>query len=262
MSQNKGKATATPDQDSPVLPISSTPYRALPMGTTESLLAHVSRISVAGKYYVTSFASLVRHTSFWRIPLVFFRKPLVYEVRSGPEFYVSNLMDIWILKEIVLDRQYEFYDQPKKDWTVIDIGASIGDFSVLVAANAAKVYAFEADEERFSLAVKNISLNAHTNVEIVCEKVTNLDAVLQGRDISRCDLLKIDCEGCEYSIFEAASSEILVRIDRIVMEAHLFDAVMVGQYERLKSLLSLHGFALVEKANPVHRNLRFLYAHR
>jgi FkbM family methyltransferase len=47
-----------------------------------------------------------------------------------------------------------------------------------------------------------------------------LEDVLSEQNVEKVDLLKIDCEGGEYAIFESVSDTVLGRISRIVMEFH------------------------------------------
>lgn len=57
------------------------------------------------------------------------------KLRNGQQVKVRSLMDIWIVKETCLDKDYEVNGVPIADgWQVVDIGAGLGDF-VLSAAN-------------------------------------------------------------------------------------------------------------------------------
>lgn len=47
-----------------------------------------------------------------------------------------------------------------------------------------------------------------------------LDSLLSDLNISRCDLLKVDCEGAEYEILRSTSRESFRKIERISMECH------------------------------------------
>ena len=51
-------------------------------------------------------------------------------------------MDIWTLKETLIDKQYEKFNKIEKDDLVIDIGAAIGDFSISASKRANKVIAY------------------------------------------------------------------------------------------------------------------------
>ncbi|MFN9720598.1 MAG: FkbM family methyltransferase [Planctomycetota bacterium] len=47
-----------------------------------------------------------------------------------------------------------------------------------------------------------------------------LEDVLDEQSVATIDLLKVDCEGSEYAIFESISDECLSRVSKIVMEFH------------------------------------------
>lgn len=213
-------------------------------------------------YYITSLYTLITGLNFWLIPFVFFKKPLLIKTKNNLQFYVWNIMDIWAIKEIVLDRQYQFYKEEEKHWIVIDIGAGIADFNILISKRVRHIYAFDADENRIFLARKNISLNNINNITIVKEKVKSLGKIFHTYKIQKCDLLKIDCEGYEYIILENVSKNILKKIKRIVMEIHLFTPSMKMKYRKLKKQLQANGFIMKEKKNPVHEYLLFLYAEK
>lgn len=214
------------------------------------------------RYYSSSISTLLLKTSFWKIPLLIFRKPILFNIEKNYNFYIANLMDIWILKEVVLDRQYQFYSNASRSWIVVDVGAGIGDFSILMSKSVKHVYSFEPDKSRTFLARKNIFLNRSKNITLVEQRVQNLEKTLKTYEIKRCDLLKVDCEGCEYQIFSNLSMDTLKRIKQIVMEVHLFNEKMRVRYQELKEVLVMNGFTIKEEENPVHGYLRFLYAYK
>lgn len=72
------------------------------------------------------------------------KKPALLETKTNLKFYVNSLMDIWAVKEVVLDRNYDRFHSIEKDDIVIDIGAGIGDFSIL----ASKIKTKERKKER------------------------------------------------------------------------------------------------------------------
>ncbi|WP_165250419.1 FkbM family methyltransferase [Paludisphaera soli] len=144
--------------------------------------------------------------------------------------------------------------------TVVDIGANIGTFSILaasVAGPSGRVIACEPVPETFERLKANVALNGLDNVECRCQAVDAADGILElmvsrksalstahmgNRDgvdqvslaipcvsletlmaesrIDRIHLLKVDCEGSEYGIFQSLSPEIADRIDQIAMEIH------------------------------------------
>jgi len=145
---------------------------------------------------------------------------------------------------------------------VIDIGASIGDFSILASINAERVYSFEINDERIFLMKKNIVQNKCSNVEITKKFVTSLNPIFKEKQIIKCNFLKIDCEGGEYKIIKNTSDGVLRKVNHIAFEIHLFNKMMKKQYELLKRKLIRNQFKLVEKDNAVHNYIKFLFASR
>lgn len=163
--------------------------------------------------------------------------------------------------------------------TIIDIGASIGDFSILCASwfENCKCFSFEPDKTAFKLCQKNISLNNFQN-QIKCfplavsdkagelvigedtfEAIT-LDQIFTDNLIDRCDLLKIDIEGMEYSMFKNMSKETLQHVNAITMECHEYPGCE-GELSKLKLNLSEQGFH-VETTIVSFHNVCHLYAFR
>ncbi len=219
-------------------------------------------------------------------------------LHSGLRFRVRSLMDVWIIKETCLDRDYEREGVPlEADWTVVDIGAALGDFSVFAgqACPQGQVLAFEPYPPSFELLRKNLALNGLTNVEprpvavaaraeaqtlavtgaavqhrtvgeagvdtqTVTVAGTTLGHILDGLPGGHCDFLKLDCEGAEYDILMSTAPEHLARIEHICLEVH--DGVTDHSRHDLADFLRRHGFDVRLASNPVHAHLGFLYATR
>jgi FkbM family methyltransferase len=209
-------------------------------------------------------------------------------------------MDAWIVKESCLDRLYEKYGAIIRDnWTVIDIGAGLGDFAVLIAHEhpTNKIFAFEPFVESFELLNENIALNGVTNIISFCVAVgaktgltklaikehavqhTTADSTFAGKlsttldvpvlsldyifytyGLQRCEFMKIDCEGGEFEILLSASAETLSKISHLCLEYH--DGFTRHSHEDLKQHLEECGFAVNINRNPVHNHLGFLYAYQ
>jgi FkbM family methyltransferase len=175
-----------------------------------------------------------------------------FRFRDGTEFLIDySHNDVGTFQELWLMGFYEQYRTIQPGDTVIDIGASIGAFSVLAAQRGAKVFAYEPTPRSFALLSKNVvdynvipynlavageighaellSAGGDEGNSLVSRqgsgpgesfrvKTTTLDAILS--EVHHCNFLKMDCEGGEVAILKHASLETLVKIDYIAMEYH------------------------------------------
>jgi FkbM family methyltransferase len=254
------------------------------------------------KYYLFSLPTLLFGIKNWyRLPFLLFQKePIVLELRNGYRFCVRSLMDAWIVKETCLDRGYETASVPLQDgWTIIDVGAGIGDFAVFAAYRHSRssVYAYEPFPQSFALLEENIRLNSVQNIVPVAAAVAvdagimtlyttgaavqhttigdaesdaatttvqvhglSLADVFEKNGIERCNYLKIDCEGCEFDILLNADQALLKKIDHICLEYH--DGFTGHAHTDLIAYLQRNGFEIRVTPNPVHRYLGLLHARR
>jgi FkbM family methyltransferase len=255
-------------------------------------------------YYLVSAWRLLTGIRFsWALLALFTGRrgvaPLVVELRrSGLRFPVRGRMDVWVIKEICLDHDYERAGEPlQHGWTVVDIGAGIGAFVIDAAARHpdSRVYGFEPSPESFALLERAIALNGVGNVRVfewavgshtgrswldvsAPEAVTHhlateshsgtdqievtevtLEEALRHLGLPQCDFLKIDCEGAEYAILLAAGGDTLARIHRICLEYHDGPA---HQHRELVDVLERAGFAVSLTPNRAYREIGFLYARR
>jgi FkbM family methyltransferase len=255
-------------------------------------------------YYLGSIPTLLAGIRNWgtaaRLLAGNSGRPLEVHLRDGCRFRVRSLMDLWIIKETCLDRDYErALSRLGEDWKIMDIGAGLGDFSIHAACGHPQraVAAFEPFAESHRLLQENLVLNGIRNVQafplavgarsgpMLLETATGiavqhstaqagdtgpaealrvegitLAEALRVAGFDRCDLLKVDCEGGEYDIFQTATADVFDRIDRIVMEYH--DDCTPHTHTELVDVLGKHGFAIHLRENPVHRRLGFLTAVR
>ena len=252
-------------------------------------------------YYLISIGRLLLGIQNWPLALRLFLGSapspinLIQLRASGVQFQVRGAMDVWIVKETFLDRFYERFGTKIGDgWTVLDIGAGIGDFSLYAALGhpTNKVYAFEPFPESFGLLERNLELNNAKNVRALPEAIggqtgrlaldlssgeplqystegtataadrlmvpcLSLEDAFERLSLVHCNLLKMDCEGAEYDILFNAPPAILDRIDHIVMEYH--DGVTPHNHQDLVEFLTAHGFRVRTEPNPVHGHLGFLH---
>lgn len=182
------------------------------------------------------------------------------------KFYFRDAMDLWTLKEVIIDDVYQAkktLSNNKKFLTVIDIGASIGDFDVFCdkLIKKGKVIAYEPDKNRVNLARRNFNLNQTQKVMLVTNFARSLDEIFKTHNLKKCDLLKIDCEGGEYPIL-LSSPISLAKVNNLSMEVHLFDETMQDNFKKLKRLLKKLGFKIKIEKNPVHEKICYLFAQK
>ncbi len=202
-------------------------------------------------------------------------------------------MDIWVIKETCLDRDYEVHGVPLQNgWTLIDIGGGLGDFSISskYRFKNSRVLAFEPFPESYALFQENMILNQLDDIEVfphaisgeagelqlatstgvavkhspseivgdITVKSVTLAQVFAEHQIEQCDFLKMDCEGGEYAILLNATDDVLRRIRHIAMEYH--DELTEYTHETLVTLLEDKQFRVVVTPNPAHTEIGFMYA--
>jgi predicted RNA methylase len=149
------------------------------------------------------------------------------------------------LAETLLQNAYEFDAHAGK--TIVDIGASIGDF-VLIASNTpgVRVYAYEPNRYLFSFLEKNVRFTENKSVRLynVAANSDTLRSIMEVNQEAAIDFLKIDCEGCEYNVLLNSPSETLSRVARIAMEIHSADR---DQKLILVKYLRANGFRTLER---------------
>jgi len=250
-------------------------------------------------YYLSSLPTLLGQIRNWYVcfGLLLNRQPVIIRLKNGCRFKVRSLMDVWVVKETCLDRDYETRATAIQDgWTLLDVGAGLGDFAVSVAYAhpGCRVYAYEPFPESYTLLEENIALNNTRNVsaapiavgaqsgamtlfatgaavqhttaqaarqaEAVAVRGLSLDDVFAANALTTCDFLKMDCEGGEFDVLFNASAATLEKIRHISLEYH--NGVTPFSHVDLAGYLQQKGFHVQTFPNPVHSHLGFLYAHR
>lgn len=165
---------------------------------------------------------------------------------------------------------------PQSSHTVLDVGAHIGDFSLLVSRRVARVYSIEARRETFALLKTNLFLNNANNVVAdhvalsdkngfcrlylategeswgdsttfdfkgAAESVSSvtLERYLFERNIPRVDFVKFNCEGAEFPILMSADQLTLSRFEKMLILYHC-DLVSGASERMLHEKLGQCGF--------------------
>ena len=184
--------------------------------------------------------------------------------------YNSNFIKNSQLDYLICTEEYFYGDE----WNmvnfsgrnVIDLGGNNGDTALIFAKKGAKVIGFEPVKHLYELAIENIDLNKDLkdNIEFVNKAgggkrgkldiinsvdvyvgkesssykvdVITISDILNDYDIKP-DILKMDCEGCEFGIIE---NEDLSMFNDIIFEHH---AGIVGkEYNDLIEILKNQNF--------------------
>lgn len=222
--------------------------------------------------------------------------PFVIKLNSGLQFKVRTAMDIWVIKETCLDRDYEHYGtELQQGWTIVDIGGGLGDFTLYASqVPDSAVHVYEPFPESLTLLQENLRQNQVNNVQVFAEAVgsahgelqlttttgvavrhstvqrhgssdltvrsVSLASVIERIESHHIDFLKMDCEGGEYDILLYADDSALNAIMHICMEYH--DDLTPHTHDDLVAFLSEKGFEVQVHANPAHKEIGFLYARK
>lgn len=185
----------------------------------------------------------------------------ILKLRNGLNFHSNgNIADVVVLVEnFTGETQYDsgLVTSPK---IVVDIGANIGAFAAYIKTKypSTTIYCYEPDPENFKNLTKNIQENNFKDVMLFNKavgkqngKITlyaettefgtansstirksdvsidveclTLEEIFKENNIEKCDLLKLDCEGCEYDIFYNTNTNIIKKVGIISLEYHDLD---------------------------------------
>ena len=222
-------------------------------------------------------------------------KFVIFETKTDLKIKIRvRSTDLMALTNVWMINEYEIEDfEINANDTVIDIGAHIGLFSLLVSqlCKTGKILSFEPISENFDLLVSNLKLNhvnnvlpfnlavsknlgrlelflnndqsAHSifskNLKPISVESTSLQKIFDENKISSCKLLKLDCEGAEYEIIDSLPPECFDKIQNMAIEYHLADT----KPELVKNLIAKiknAGFKI--KTRPHYDNMGFLIARK
>lgn len=158
--------------------------------------------------YLKYFFQILFNISLSSLPLITIKKL---------KFKINSLYDLIVLKEVLIENCYTKH-LSLDGKIIVDIGAGFGDFAILAAKTNpdSKIYAVEPDENLRKYLRENIKLNNIKNIIILNKFLKNFNEI----GIEKIDFLKIDCEGCEFPLFQKISINNLKKIKKIAMEYH------------------------------------------
>jgi FkbM family methyltransferase len=205
----------------------------------------------------------------------------------------TKIADLAMAWEVFNDNVYDYY-AIREDDVVVDVGGHIGSFTIKAAINCAKgkVFTFEPTPETFETLKENVkdlknvhvfnaavsdftgtqqlyladdnpaenSLFRKTDKHIDVELITMHDFFLI-HQISRVNLLKIDCEGAEYNIVTNSIEELKNKVEKIVMEVHEPKYFGIPSRHSIQSLIHILESANFRvKYQPENRFQGYIYA--
>jgi len=220
-------------------------------------------------------------------------KYVIFETKTGLKIKIrTNSTDLMALTNVWMLNEYAVEDfQLAKNDTIIDVGAHIGLFSLLVSqfCKTGKIFSFEPISDNFNLLMSNLKLNHTENIhpfnlavskntssvdlflssdqsahsifssdsEPTTVKSISLQRIFDENKISSCKLLKLDCEGAEYEIIDSLPLEYFDKIENIAIEYHVADS----KPELAKDLISkIKNAGFTIKTRPHHNDMGFLIA--
>lgn len=135
------------------------------------------------------------------------------------------------------EEQYGLVDPKGK--TIIDIGSAYSDTPIYFAVKgAAKIFGYELDKHRFDIGKSNVSSNGLDDKIVLQNK-----GVSQLSEVEYADVLKMDCEGCEYNLIKENAE--LGKFKEIILEYH-------EGYMNLTKILQKNGFKCINKYMPYY----------
>lgn len=214
-------------------------------------------------YYFRNGLKLRIHDKSKRLNIVFYEIFLKNIYDGRPEFHINH------------------------NDVIVDIGAHLGFFSIKSSqlAKNGMVYALEPFSLHYKLLRDNVSTNNIKNIKLfnvalsssscpleffytlqgepgdtslyvldaekkLHKEIVNsitLDEFFKNENISKCDFMKLDCEGAEYDILFNSSDETISKINRIAMEWHRF--VPEHEPRKMENFLRDKGFKVFQEGN-------------
>ena len=159
-------------------------------------------------------------------------------------------------RDLFGNRIYEKKFQVEENDIVVDIGATVGEFTYSILHKKPKhCYVVEPMAVFFDTLKKNLeghpvsftnaAISSSKNLEIywdnevqTCRALTFKEFIEQNR-LFKIDFLKVDCEGGEYDIFSEENIDFLTRIPKIAVEFHTGFSGFTEKFQKIKNNLKI-----------------------
>lgn len=226
---------------------------------------------------------------------------LVLLRRGGTTYPLRAGTGDWcVYEEVVLNDEYGVALLGEDVTTVLDLGANVGYFSLLVAAPGRRVISVEPAAETFAMLQRSLALNGLDPAAALCRAVTregggtmrlfyspgrssttscepreehgaiveeevataSLEEVVERSGFDAVDFLKIDVEGGEYEILAGAPDALLRRVRTLAMELHLWSGGASAAATQTLVRLEGLGFSVEERSANPERGTRNVICRR
>lgn len=245
------------------------------------------------KKLLYTILTLIRLSFMLKNPLVIInyllKRPVRLDFNDGLILKTNQILDAVVIKDTIIDDDYQIsaIRQPIK--TIIDVGAGLGDFTLMVAKKfpQAKIFAFEPNPDQFKLLKENIKLNNIKNVKSYQTAVGTKKSYLlhlfsfnihsstvktnkskktikvKGLKLDnfikdKVDLLKIDCEGAEIDILKSITKNKMGLIKKIIIEYH--NNIIQNEDKKILTILSKWSYKITIKKNNLISNTGYIFA--
>lgn len=218
-----------------------------------------------------------------------FKKTVRLDFKNGLILQTNQILDAVVIKDTIIDDNYQVSAIKNPVKIIIDIGAGLGDFTLLAAKKfpRASVAAFEPNPDQFRLLKENIKLNniknvnsyqvavgtkksyllhlfsfnihastvkTHQSKKSIKVKGLRLDNFIK----DKVDLLKIDCEGAEIDILKSISNNKMRLIKRIIIEYH--NNIIQNEDKKILTILKKWPYKIIIKKNSLVSDTGYIFA--
>ncbi|MEZ5276834.1 MAG: FkbM family methyltransferase [Opitutaceae bacterium] len=233
-------------------------------------------------YLPRTICELENWTTYLKNYLSRKQNPATYILRSGHQLIDATGTLAGTFAVVFIRREYGLIQRCR---SIVDIGANMGTFTVYAARACpeARIVCYEPERKNFEYLSANLARN--TNPELVTAfrsavassrgsrsmntgesplntlidlpdlqgrqlvSCTTLEEIFETNGFTSIDLMKINCEGAEYEIFETAPPNCVRQIRQIRLEYHNFEAKSGRTGRALGQKLESIGFRIERFSN-------------